>query len=100
MTENDFHEIDYPSSRRLTFDIGKIGLGKHHVKALLEVDVTEPWRILRESRPAGAKISFLAWLIKATAGCVALHPPVAGINRPARNKVVVFEDVDISIVVE
>jgi pyruvate/2-oxoglutarate dehydrogenase complex dihydrolipoamide acyltransferase (E2) component len=100
MTERQFYEIPYPSSRQLTFDVGKVGLGKHHVKALLEVDVTEARRIIRQSRHTGKKISFTAWLIKVIADCVALHPPIAGVNDAKRNKVLVFEDVDLSIVVE
>src|SRR5689334_10423897 len=100
MTKTPSYEIPYPSSRQLTFDLGKIGLAKHHVKALLEVDVTEARRIIRQNRHSGNKISFTAWLIKAIADCVALHPPIAGINHAKRNKVLVFEDVDISMVVE
>jgi pyruvate/2-oxoglutarate dehydrogenase complex dihydrolipoamide acyltransferase (E2) component len=100
MTERQSYEIPYPSSRQLTFDVGRIGLGKHHVKALLEVDVTEARRIIKQNRHTGNKISFTAWLIKAVADCVALHPPIAGVNDANRNKVLVFEDVDISIVVE
>lgn len=41
MDERQSYEIPYPSSRQLTCDLGRIGLAKHHVKALLEVDVTE-----------------------------------------------------------
>lgn len=100
MDEKSFREIPYPSSRQLTFDMGKIGLGKHHVKALLEVDVTDAWNIVRQSRQTGRKISFTAWLLKVIADCVALHPPVAGVNRAARSRVLVFDDVDLSIMVE
>ena len=100
MPESQFYEIPYPSSRQLTFDVGKIGLAKHHVRALLEVDVTDARRLIKQSRHSGSKISFTAWLIKSIADCVALHPPVAGVNDAKRNKVLVFEDVDISIVVE
>jgi pyruvate/2-oxoglutarate dehydrogenase complex dihydrolipoamide acyltransferase (E2) component len=100
MSEKQSYEIPYPSSRQLTFDLGKIGLAKHHVRALLEVDVTEARSIIKQNRHAGNKISFTAWLIKAIADCVALHPPVAGVNNPKSNKVLVFQDVDISIVVE
>ena len=100
MINNEFIEVEYPSSRQLTFDVGKIGLGKHHVKALLEVDVSEPWRILIENRKVSKKISFFTWLIKVTSDCVASHPPVAGINEIKKNKVLVFKDVDISIVIE
>lgn len=100
MTERQSYDIPYPSSRQLTFDLGRIGLAKHHVKALLEVDVTEARRLIKQSRQSGRKISFTAWLIKAIADCVALHPPIAGVNHTKSNKVLVFEDVDISIVVE
>ncbi|MBA4385038.1 MAG: dehydrogenase [Anaerolinea sp.] len=100
MINNEFFEINYPSSRQLTFDVGKIGLGKHHVKALLEVDVSEPWLILIENRKNSKRISFLTWLIKVTADSVSSHPPVAGINEIKKNKVLVFKDVDISIVLE
>lgn len=100
MAEKSFHEIPYPSSRQLTFDLGKIGLAKHHVRALLEVDVTEARKLIRQSRRSGRKISFTAWLIKSIADCVALHPPIAGVNDARRNTVLVFEDVDLSIVVE
>jgi pyruvate/2-oxoglutarate dehydrogenase complex dihydrolipoamide acyltransferase (E2) component len=100
MSERQMYEIKYPSSRQLTFDVGKIGLAKHHVRALLEVDVTEARRIIKQNRHAGHKISFTAWLIKTIADCVALHPPVAGVNDARHNRVLVFEDVDTSIVVE
>jgi pyruvate/2-oxoglutarate dehydrogenase complex dihydrolipoamide acyltransferase (E2) component len=100
MPDSQSYEIPYPSSRQLTFDVGRIGLAKHHVRALLEVDVTEARRIIKQNRHSGNKISFTAWLIKVIADCVTLHPPIAGVNDPKRNKVLVFEDVDISIVVE
>jgi pyruvate/2-oxoglutarate dehydrogenase complex dihydrolipoamide acyltransferase (E2) component len=100
MTEKQSYVIPYPSSRQLTFDVGKIGLAKHHVRALLEVDVTEARKLIRQSRHTGRKLSFTPWLIKIIADCVALHPPVAGVNDAKRNRVLVFDDVDISIAVE
>ena len=100
MPEMQSYEIPYPSSRQLTFDVGRVGLAKHHVRALLEVDVTEARSLIKQNRHRGNKISFTAWLIKAIGDCVALHPQIAGVNDAKRNKVLVFEDVDISIVVE
>jgi len=94
------NEIQYPSSRRFTFDVGRIGREKHHVKALLEVDVTEARNKIKQNRRSGKMTSFTAWLIKVIADCVALHPPICGINRPRGNKVMVFSDVDISLVIE
>lgn len=81
-------------------DLGKVGRGKHHVKALLEVDVTEARAKIKQYRHEGQKISFTAWLIKVIADCAALHPPVCGYNHPRGSRVVVFKDVDACIVVE
>ncbi len=92
--------IPYPPSRRLTFDVGRIGRTKNHVQALLEVDVTEARRRIRQGRQSGARVSFTAWLIKTVADCVALHPAAAGFNDPGRNRVLVSDEVDVSIVVE
>ena len=100
MPEPRFYEIPYPSSRQLTFDVGRVGLAKHHVRALLEVDVTEARKFVKQSRHTGTKISFTPWLIKTIADCVALHPSIAGVNDAKRSRVLVFEDVDISMVVE
>jgi pyruvate/2-oxoglutarate dehydrogenase complex dihydrolipoamide acyltransferase (E2) component len=100
MVQKAAYDIPYPSSRQLTFDLGKIALAKHHVRALLEVDVTEARRMIKQERHRGNKISFTAWLIKVIADCVALHPPIAGVNHATSNKVLVFPEVDVSIVVE
>ncbi len=100
MPDNNYTEIDYPSSRQLTFDVGRIGLAKHHVKAFLEVDVSTAWTALRQNRGTENRISFLTWLIKVSADCAAAHPPVAGVNLMKKNKVIAFNDVDISMVLE
>jgi pyruvate/2-oxoglutarate dehydrogenase complex dihydrolipoamide acyltransferase (E2) component len=100
MPENQFSELSYPPSRRLTFDLGKVGLAKHHVHALLEVDVTDARQRIRQIRRDGIKVSFFTWLIKVIADCVALHPSVAGFNLARKNRVLVFNDVDVSIMVE
>ena len=90
----------YPPSRRFTFDVGRIGRTKHRVHALLEVDVTEARARIRARRRAGDAWTFTAWAIKSIADAVAAHPEVAGFNRPARNSVTVFSDVDVALVVE
>jgi pyruvate/2-oxoglutarate dehydrogenase complex dihydrolipoamide acyltransferase (E2) component len=100
MPDQPSYEIQYPSSRQLTMDLGIIGRDKHYVRALLQVDVTEARRKIKEYRRAGKKIAFTAWLIKVIADCAALHPPVSAVNRPMMNKVVVFKEVNVSIVVE
>lgn len=64
MTGNKtYHPI--PPSRITTFDVFAIGLTKHHVVSLLEVDVTLGRQKIRELRRSGARVSFNGWLVKA-----------------------------------
>ena len=93
-------EVPYPPSRRFTADVGRIGRAQHRVHALLEVDVTEARARIRARRRAGDGGSFAAWVVKSVADAVAAHPEVAAFHRPARNRVVVFTDVDVAMVVE
>jgi hypothetical protein len=101
--DNDFdlgdpYELTYPSSRQLTFDLGKLGVGRHHVKGLLKIDVTDARVKIRELRRSDKNVSFSAWLLKTSADCVAAHPPVNGFRRG--NEVVVYKDVDIALALE
>ena len=99
MKDSDFFTIEYPSVRAFTTDIGKISHGNHYVRTLLEVDITDALQRLKEIRKSGRKVSLLAWFVKLLADSVARHPPINGI-RKGRNKVIVFRDVDVSVIVE
>jgi hypothetical protein len=46
-------ELPYPPSRRLTFDVGRLGRSRHRVHALLEVDVTDARARIRARRRGG-----------------------------------------------
>lgn len=89
----------FPSSRIATFDIGAEGLKKHHIKALIELDVTDARKLLQEKKQQGERISFNSWLIKCISHAVEEYPQIHGI-RKGRNEAVLFDDIDISIVVE
>lgn len=95
-----YREVPYPSSRRLTVDVGRLARERHRVHALLEVDVTDARARARALRRDGHGWSFTAWVVKTIANSVAAHPEVAAYHRPARNRVVVFDDVDVALVVE
>jgi pyruvate/2-oxoglutarate dehydrogenase complex dihydrolipoamide acyltransferase (E2) component len=99
MKDTESFTIQYPPVRQFTADIGRIDHGKHYVRSLLEVDVTEALQKLKAMRAPGKKVSFLAWFVKVLADVVAQHPPINGI-RQGRNKVVVFKEVNISVIVE
>ncbi|GBF33902.1 dihydrolipoamide succinyltransferase [Desulfocucumis palustris] len=90
---------EFPTSRIATIDIGAAGLKKHHIKALIELDVTEPRRLLRDKKKLSEKITFNSWLIKCISHAVEEFKEIHGI-RKGKRKVVIFDDIDISIVIE
>ena len=90
----------FPSSRILTMDMGRIGMRKHHVKALVKIDVTEASRKIRAIRRKGeAKISFTSWLVKCIGHAVSEHGRVHAL-REGKKKLVIFDEVDISVMAE
>ncbi|AOY77017.1 2-oxo acid dehydrogenase subunit E2 [Clostridium formicaceticum] len=90
---------EFPISRTATIDIGVAGLKKHHIKALIELDVTEARKVIREKKKLSEKISFNSWLIKCISHAVEEFKPIHGI-RKGKRKVVIFDDIDISIAIE
>jgi pyruvate/2-oxoglutarate dehydrogenase complex dihydrolipoamide acyltransferase (E2) component len=100
MQKKNYKTVEFPRSRIATFDIGAIGKEKHYVTALLELNVMEARKKIKNARRAsGVKISFTGWLLKAIAETIKQHKEVAAF-RYGRRKLIVFDDVDISIVVE
>lgn len=89
----------FPSSRLFTVDIGATGLKKHHIKALIELDVTDARKIIRERKKESRNISFNSWIIKCISQAVKECPGIHGL-RKGKGDVVIFDDVDISIVIE
>ena len=54
----------FPKSRIATIDICEIGKKKHHIVAMLEIDVSASRKKFKEYKKSN-KVSFTAWLIKA-----------------------------------
>lgn len=95
----DYHVEEFPASRLGTIDIGFTSHKKHHIKALIEVDVTEARKIIREKKKLNRNISFNSWLIKCISKTVEEFRDIHGI-RKGKSKIVIFKDIDISIMVE
>jgi pyruvate/2-oxoglutarate dehydrogenase complex dihydrolipoamide acyltransferase (E2) component len=89
----------FPASRIATFDIGAVSQMKHHIKALIEVDITEARQKIAEKRKQHQNISFNSWLIKCISKAVEECPEIHGI-RKGKREIVIFDDIDISIMIE
>ena len=95
-----YDEREFPESRTATLDTLDLGIKKHHIPLLLEVDVTEAREYMRvlKSR-TGEGLSFTAWVMKCIGQAVSEHKHIQAM-RKGRTRLVLFDDVDISVVVE
>ncbi|MBK7409559.1 MAG: 2-oxo acid dehydrogenase subunit E2 [Saprospirales bacterium] len=89
----------FPRSRIATFDVYAVGKQKHHISVLLECDVTDARQQLKAWKNQGRKVTFTSWLLKVIADTVGQHPEVAAFLHDKR-KLIVFDDVNISLIVE
>lgn len=73
---------------------------KHSAYAVIELDVTNGRNIIEKYKEKhNKKISFTGWFVKCAAQAVSEHKELNS-YRLGRNKIIIFEDVDIPITVE
>lgn len=91
---------EFPKARIPTLDFLSLGEKKHYVKGLIEFDVTNGRIKIREhEKNTSEKISFTAWLLKCIGQAASEFKEVHSMMK-GKNKIITFEDVDISITVE
>lgn len=90
---------DFPTSRLATIDVGTASKMKNHITALIEVDVTEARKMITKKKAQKEIISFNAWLIKCVSHVVEEFKEIHAI-RKGKKRMVLFEDVDVSIMIE
>jgi pyruvate/2-oxoglutarate dehydrogenase complex dihydrolipoamide acyltransferase (E2) component len=96
----DYHVRPFPRMRRLVVDQAWLAQRKHIIRGLVEVDVTAARQAIRDHQAAtGEKLSFTAFLV----GCLA-HAVDANKDLQAyqdwRGRLIVFDDVDVTTIVE
>lgn len=97
MSEYKIHK--FPKSRIATIDVCEMGKKKHHVAAFLEMDVTSAKEKIKTYKKDVGKISFIAWLIKVIGHTVADKNGIAA-YLAGKQKTMVFDDVNISFLIE
>ena len=76
------------------------GAQKHGIHALIEVDVTRARQLIRVHREkTGERMSFTGWIVRCASEAMARHRELNA-YRHGRRKMVVFDDVDVSLPVE
>ncbi|MBN1821503.1 MAG: 2-oxo acid dehydrogenase subunit E2, partial [Prolixibacteraceae bacterium] len=94
-----FSTKKFPASRIASIDVVDIGLKQHHIKALLEADVTLARNQIKLQKKAGKKISVTGWLLYVIAKTVDENNDVHAFLKNKRSKVI-FENINISLMIE
>lgn len=89
----------FPASRIATADVYSAGVLRHHVNALLEIDVTDSRLKIRELKRSGKHVSFTGWIIYEISRSIAAFPETAA-YLAGKRRLMLFHDVNISTMVE
>lgn len=97
---DDFQVLPFPRLRRFATDLGYMARHKHTIRGLVEVDVTKPRQYIREHKAqTGEALSFTAFLAHCVGAAVDVDKSVHG-YQDWRGRLVIFDDVDITVTVE
>ncbi len=101
MSDDAPHQIiPFPRARRLVTDVGRVVKGRPVIRGLLEIDVTAPRQKIRAHREkTGEGLSFTGYLVACAGQAIDAHKSVHAC-RDWRGRLVVYEDVDISTMIE
>ncbi len=92
--------LPYPDLQRQGSDWSDIMRRQHTIHGMLEADVTEARRAVHAARrESGEPLSLTALIVASFARAIAQDPSVQA-YRKGRNRVVVFSDVDVAVLVE
>jgi pyruvate/2-oxoglutarate dehydrogenase complex dihydrolipoamide acyltransferase (E2) component len=89
-----------PKMRRFALDAGYLGRRRHIVHGLIEVDVTAARKYIKEHKiKTGERLSFTAFIIFCLSRAIEKNPHMQA-YRNWRNQLVIFENVNITSMVE
>lgn len=94
-----YEEKQFPKIREIIVDNSEQALQRHHVRGLIELDVTKGREYIRNhKKKTGETLSFTGWIMKCIGQAVSEHKQVHALRKGKR--IIIFEDVDISVIVE
>jgi pyruvate/2-oxoglutarate dehydrogenase complex dihydrolipoamide acyltransferase (E2) component len=89
-----------PKMRRFAMDAGILGRKRHNVHGLIEVDVTEARkRIKNHRKKTEEKLSFTAFLINCLSEAIQQNPHLLA-YRNWRGQLVIFDEININTMIE
>jgi pyruvate/2-oxoglutarate dehydrogenase complex dihydrolipoamide acyltransferase (E2) component len=90
----------FPAAQHILVDWAEIMVRQHTIHGLLEFDVTETRRAIHAHRRAsGEPLSFTALMVASFAHAIGADPALQA-YRAGRRQIVLFDDVDVAVLVE
>ena len=101
MPKKEEHTIRLlPTNSAWARELCEHGLQKHYIKTLMELDITNARKAIKAFRNrTGNELSFFSWMVKCIADSIDQNSAVHAC-RQGRNRVLIFDDVDISVPIE
>ncbi len=95
-----YQALPFPMERQVTIQGGRLAAQKHTIYALIEVDVTEPRRVIRAHKErTGEALSFTAFVLACLGQAIEQHKRLHA-YRDWRNRLIVFDEVDVNTMIE
>lgn len=100
MSKENYEVHPIPRGRTFSLDAGRLGRQKHIVHGLAEVDVTQARELIQDHKAAtGERFSFTAFIIYCLGQAIDHHPALHA-YRDWRGHLIIFEDVNITSMIE
>ena len=100
MSRDTFTVVPFFAQRQVVVDSLEIGARRHIVHGLVEIDVTQARQFMRDHKAkTGETLSFTAFVAACFAHAVAANKSVHA-YRDWRNRLVLFDDVDVVVMIE
>jgi len=100
MKNGNYQIIPFPKIRRLMVDGGRMARQKHLIHGLVEMDVTDARRLIRDHKAkTGETLSFTAYIMVCLGRAVDMNKHMQA-YRTWREQLVIFDDVDVNTMFE
>ena len=97
--KKDYTISKYPKSRRIASDLFSVAIDHHTVHGLCEIDVTRIREYIANEEERNNKISFTGYILYCLVKAISENKMFNSFRKGGR-KIITFDDVDISVIVE
>ncbi|NHJ32028.1 MAG: 2-oxo acid dehydrogenase subunit E2 [Asgard group archaeon] len=97
--KKDYVVKKFPGARRITADLFEAATKHHVVHGLLDFDITDIRKYIEKQKKSGKELSLTAFFVYCLAKAIDENK-IMNAMRKGNKKIVIFDDVDVSVLVE